>query len=95
MSELLNCKGSHAGGCKEASILLPANATFIFLPGVLPELLPLASLLAADPEWQRDAAGVASLCMSCLAGVAAGYRRLGDTLSEAILLEASLRKCVM
>lgn len=54
--------------------------------------MPLVNLLAADPEWQRDAAGVASLIMNCLAGVAAAYRRRGDSMSEAILLEASLRK---
>lgn len=60
--------------------------------GVLPELLPLVDLLAADPEWQRDAAGVAALGMSCLSKVAAAYQQKGDPVSAAILLEASLRK---
>ncbi|PSC67518.1 hypothetical protein C2E20_8825 isoform B [Micractinium conductrix] len=61
-------------------------------PGVLPELLPLVALLAADPEWQRDAAGAAALALACLNRVAAGYRAQGDALSVAILLEAGLRK---
>ncbi|KAL4855431.1 Reticulocyte-binding protein 2 a [Chlorella vulgaris] len=60
-------------------------------PGVLPELLPLANLLSAEPEWQRDAAGVAGLAMSCLANIAAAYLRRGDAVSAAVLLEASLR----
>ncbi|KAI3436380.1 hypothetical protein D9Q98_002434 [Chlorella vulgaris] len=60
-------------------------------PGVLPELLPLANLLAAEPEWQRDAAGVAGLAMSCFSNIAAAYLRRGDAVSAAVLLEASLR----
>ena len=59
---------------------------------MLPELLPLVALLAADPEWQRDAAGAAALALACLNRVAAGYRAQGDALSVAILLEAGLRK---
>lgn len=65
----------------------------VHLPaGVLPELLPLCSLLAADSEWQRDAAGVASLIMSALSSVAASYNQQGDPVSAAILLDASLRR---
>lgn len=78
-------------------IWLPAcHLVVVALPcpvaGVLPELMPLAELLSANAEWQRDAAGVSALVMGCLSGVAAAYRRAGDPVSAAILLEASLRK---
>lgn len=62
------------------------------VPGVLPELMPLADLLGGNGEWERDATGVSALIMGCLSGVAAAYRQAGDTVSAAILLEASLRK---
>ena len=72
------------GGTTHCIMCLPA--------GVLPELLPLVNLLAADLDWQRDAAGVAALSMSCLSKVAGAYQQKGDPVSAAILLEASLRK---
>ena len=59
---------------------------------MLPELLPLVNLLAADPDWQRDAVGVAALILGCLGNVAASYQRQGDSVSAATLLEASLRR---
>lgn len=62
---------------------------------MLPELLPLASLLAAEPEWERDAAGVAALLLGALRLVAASYQRQGDATSAAIVLEAGLRRWVM
>lgn len=73
------------------SSVLPLISCMPCAAGVLPELLPLANLLSAEPEWQRDAAGVASLAMSCLANIAAAYLRRGDAVSAAVLLEASLR----
>lgn len=66
--------------------------TYSFTAGVLPELMPLIALLAAEPDWQRDAAGVAGLILGCMSAVAASYRQQGDSVSAALVLESALRK---
>ena len=77
----------------DVSVLIAASHP-LPLAAVLPELLPLANLLAADAEWQRDASGVAALIMSCLGNVATAYQQRGDLVSAAILLEAAMRRQV-
>lgn len=81
------CRSCRSSACETLS---PCPA--VPLPGVLPELIPLAELLSSNAEWERDATGVSALIMGCLSGVAAAYRQAGDPMSAAILLEASLRK---
>ena len=61
-------------------------------PCALPELAALAALLAPEPAWGEDAAGVAALALRAAARIAEAYAAAGDALSAAILLEAGLRK---
>ena len=61
-------------------------------PGVLPELVALYGVLAAEPEWAADAGGVARLALRALAGVADAYAAAGDAAAAATLLEAALRR---
>lgn len=58
----------------------------------MPELLALGSLLAAEPEWTQDASGVSSLTLKTLCNIAAAYKKVGDPISAAIVLEAGLRQ---
>ena len=61
-------------------------------PAVLPELSALADVLASEPEWATDAAGVAALVLRLLGNIAEGYSQVGDNTSAALIMEAGLRQ---
>ena len=61
-------------------------------PSVLPELAPLAKLLAGEAGWEEDAAGAATLALRVYGGVADAYAAAGDAASAVALLEAAVRR---
>lgn len=67
----------------------------ILLPraGLLPEFLLLVDILSRNPEWERDAAGLAGVILRIVIEVADAYAEAQDPLSGVILLEGAQQRC--
>ena len=77
---------------EEAVLLKQEAAGAADHPSLLPEFIELCDLLIREPDWESDAAGVASLILRSFGQIASLYAHTGDPLSGMLLLEAGLRK---
>jgi hypothetical protein len=60
-------------------------------PCIFPEAFALAQVMELEPDWQQDAAGIATLTLRVLSNIAGSYAQSGDNASAALLMESGLR----